>query len=403
MSDSANKGDVGEFYLKLSSPQPGTFRKSVGDILDVARCPAEVFRAAWCSNALCMGYGLTDDFASARRYFTRDEALADAKLLENYKEGIARLRYTGRSGMTQGVLEWSWSDGPLDVEKESVVRVSELVLSSPRVGVRQSAGVVDAMTGVKLDSDVGADDTCFLYVDLPGWNEQLRCEVSAQEFNLTQKMLQQKFEVIDGESFKAAKYAVGAQLSEQAGDWVWFGLDRDAGGNEVGVLTSDFELALKRDLSGWETICDKLPHACVVKGANMDNRAILVVEPSADGAGDSVRLLAEDGMVRWGMMENVVTERCHDNAGQVRCRAEVVFHGANTEAGEALPSLGTIELPPDFIKGLAGKASERKDGGQLQYEVMDVESIERMLNTPNLGVIADMQSNNHPPAPAMGL
>ena len=402
MTDSTENTPEGGFYLKLSTPDAGSYRKSVDSLLNPRRRPVEVFRAANDSTVMALGQGLTtnDDFAKC--YKTREEALADAKVLESDTEGMARLSFKGGKGGSKGIIEWRWTDGPLNVEEGAGVVVSKLSLKTPSVAVWQGVGVAQCHLSIDRESgQIADDDVCYLDVIFPGREEPLKCQVNAQEFVNMQQMLERKFEVVEGLSARAEQFVFGAQVSDREDDMVWLSEEYNENGLIVNRLTRDFEEIYTHDGNGWDGSLYNLPHACVAEDlpSGYEKKCVMVVEKGEEGQGYNVELLEEDGSRFSGVMEQVLTKRTQD--GSVRTIAHVLVDRVNPETGCLLKENEHYEIPADFMQGLEMKACERHGSGVLEYEVMDVGSANRILGKAQAMEVP--KAEQAPAGVAMGL
>ena len=409
MTDSTENTPEGGFYLKLSPRAPSAFCQPVSELLSYNRVPVEVFRADPDANrssrhvaVMSLGEGLTTNHHFALRYESREAAERDARHLANDEYGMARLKFQGRKGSSTGFIEWLWNAGPIDVERGSAVRINEVNLDGSLIESRQVTGVVTNMTPVDLEGDNHPDGICFLYVKLQDSDEELRCEVNSNDFAEMHELLERKLEVVEGESAKTAQYVVGVPWRYGDGVDVWLSEKTDDAGETVYSLTRDYDEALKTDAGGLSRLTQELPHACAIVDMS-DGRyeSVMIVEKSEEGMAHLIEVMDEGGYKHRGVVEELTLKRQGD--GSCRAIVQILLDRVDQESGVVSVENRHYEIPPDFMSGLAGKASERTGGGQLQYQVMDAVSVERGLNKADMGIVAANQAKESRPSPGMNM
>ena len=90
-------------------------------------------------------------------------------------------------------------------------------------------------------------------------------------------------------------------------------------------------------------------------------------------------LLARDGSIMDGEVLQIVSKGAEEPGGNTRCFVDISVKRLNPATGTETVSEVQYEIPPTFIWGLGMAAAERRGGGGLVYEVMNLVAAEQIM------------------------
>ena len=403
MSEFENTEVKPPFCLRLECPGDENYRRPVGDFGATAHNPTSYYLCGqgtvdW--PILSLPAILSTDPVDAQIYDTFEEAQSGAKQFAASPEGVARLRFVDRTG-APGVLEWLWRDGALvDGSKQDIVIHSMKFthgessdLSAPTLKTEQgqlkrfekdrtAGGQIpkgyDCIDGGQINGRILGDRMGCVEVvvdEKRGWEV---CWVNMDEYDALERMLTGKLEVVKLNDM-VKEYVVGHVLDEEKGDAVWLTTWKNHAGNKFFSLTRDFSKAWKKTFNyggSWPQWFDTLPHACVCESVEGQNKPDVFMAKDGDISPNSrVMILTSDGKLYEGEIFGV------KQSLNEPFKVTVDFSKPRYKDKDASMGIREFAIPVDFVAGLQVKPCDRAPGtGGLNYEVFDVNSVERMMS-----------------------
>ena len=380
---------VRQWYLKLN-PVERVYKKPLFEVVADAGLVGriQVWRGDNDSARMSFGGALTTDSGNVKFYASRGDAEAERDRLLCDTEGCARLRFDNGVGH-RGFIEWPWREGQLTPPSRGMFRVrrhimlTETLHDGAYTRFRQRSGWFEQVTDLERDT-MDPLAVCNVQVSISE-TEKITCRVRSIDYLNVDEVVGRSFEVVElqgGDSWTGhiEPIVFGAVLPADVGGPVWLKQEKlDDGGVKWG-LTRDLVDAWHQTDWYWDHTIAQLPHLCTTKSPYGGSDDTVLAFARCDTHTPSrVILLARDGSIMDGEVLQIVSKGAELPGGNTRCFVDISVKRLNPATGTETVSEVQYEIPPKFIWGLGMAAAERRGGGGLVYEVMNLVAAEQIV------------------------